>query len=174
MRWLEYFCVTWNTIKVKKDCAFVVLLVKFENICFINSLYFFFYFLSLFLILPLFSGILFLTTNRVMTFDDAICSRVNMFFYYPRLDSEGRHEIWTNFIRRANLPLNADDFVKYDLNGREIRNILHTTQLLVKSKGTDLTADTVIEIIKTFQGFQEEMEVIRSNYEENSKEIKKV
>ncbi len=86
-----------------------------------------------------------------------------MFFHYPKFDSEERHKIWTNFIRKANLPLNAGDFVGYELNGREIRNVLHTAQTLAKSQGQDFTAKHVIKVINTVQGFQKEMEEIRRN-----------
>ncbi|CAI2180976.1 8638_t:CDS:2, partial [Funneliformis geosporum] len=113
--------------------------------------------------LEYYQGILFLTTNRVITFDDAICSRINMFFHYPNFNSEERHKVWTNFIRNGKLPLCADDFVKYDLNGREIRNVLQTAQTLAKSQGCNFTAYHVVKVIKTVQGFQKEMNDIRSN-----------
>ncbi|CAG8518965.1 11284_t:CDS:2 [Funneliformis caledonium] len=113
--------------------------------------------------LEYYRGILFLTTNRVMSFDDAFCSRINMFFHYPKFNSEERRNIWTNFIRKGNFPLCADDFVEYDLNDREIRNVLQTAQTLAKSQGQDFTVGHVIKVIKTVQGFQKEMDEIRRN-----------
>ncbi|CAG8627657.1 7168_t:CDS:2 [Funneliformis mosseae] len=111
--------------------------------------------------LEYYRGILFLTTNRVMSFDDAFCLRINMFFHYPKFNSEERRNIWTNFIRKGNLPLCADDFIEYYLNGREIRNVLQTAQTLAKSQGQNFTVDHVIKVIKTVQGFQKEMDEIR-------------
>ncbi|CAG8717790.1 12139_t:CDS:2, partial [Racocetra fulgida] len=66
-----------------------------------------------------------------------------------------RQQVWTNFIKRASLPLNANDFINYELNGREIRNVLHTARLLAKNEGKDLTSDTVIDVIKVIQEFRQ-------------------
>ncbi|CAG8598037.1 23127_t:CDS:2, partial [Gigaspora rosea] len=94
---------------------------------------------SIFLrLLEYYQGIFFLTTNRVENFDDAICSRISMFLHYPDLGPSERREIWTNFITRAKLPLKADDFIKYKLNGREIRNVINVSQKVARSKGVDL------------------------------------
>ncbi|CAG8753383.1 19661_t:CDS:2, partial [Racocetra persica] len=76
----------------------------------------------------IFLRVIFLTTNRVISFDDA----------------------------RADLPLNADDFADYDLNGREIRNVLHAARLLAKNKGKTLSAENVIDVISIVQEFKQE------------------
>ncbi|CAG8481515.1 25535_t:CDS:2 [Gigaspora margarita] len=96
-------------------------------------------------LLEYYQGVIFLTTNRVITFDDAICSRVNMFLHYPKLGQNDRRQIWSKFIKRANLPIKADEFSDYDLNGREIRNVLHAARLLAKNKGKELTAENVVD-----------------------------
>ncbi|CAG8717249.1 29613_t:CDS:2, partial [Racocetra persica] len=107
-------------------------------------------------LLEYYQGVIFLTTNRVITFDDAVCSRVNMFIHYPKLDPNGRRQIWSKFIKRADLPLKADDFTNYDLNGREIRNVLHAARLLAKNKGKSLSAENVIDVISIVQEFKQE------------------
>ncbi|CAG8541372.1 6132_t:CDS:2 [Cetraspora pellucida] len=107
-------------------------------------------------LLEYYQGVLFLTTNRVTDFDDAICSRVSMFFKYPKFGPKELLGTWNNFIRRGNLPLKADDFIDYDLNGREIRNVIHIARRLAQDKGIDLTTNTVIDVIKTIKGFQDE------------------
>ncbi|CAG8604455.1 3025_t:CDS:2, partial [Funneliformis caledonium] len=63
--------------------------------------------------LEYYQGILFLTTNRAISLDDAICSRISMFFHYDKLSLKERHQVWANFIIRVNLNLKADDFVEY-------------------------------------------------------------
>ncbi|CAG8770521.1 32089_t:CDS:2, partial [Gigaspora margarita] len=94
---------------------------------------------SIFLrLLEYYQGIFFLTTNRVENFDDAICSRISMFLHYPDLGPSERLEIWSNFITRAKLPLKADDFIKFKLNGREIRNVINVAQKVARTKGVDL------------------------------------
>ncbi|RGB44225.1 P-loop containing nucleoside triphosphate hydrolase protein, partial [Rhizophagus diaphanus] len=107
--------------------------------------------------LEYYQGILFLTTNRVMSIDDAFRSRITMCFHYPKLIPEKRKEIWKNFIDGADLDLNADDFSKYELNGREIRNILHIAQTLAKGNNEGITKDHVIKVIRIAQEFQEDM-----------------
>ncbi|CAG8630209.1 4865_t:CDS:2, partial [Dentiscutata heterogama] len=107
-------------------------------------------------LLEYYQGVLFLTTNRVTNFDDAICSRVSMFFHYPKLNEKERLGTWANFIRRGNLPFKADDFVNYELNGREIRNVIHIAQKLAQDKGTDLCSSIMIDVIETVLGFQNE------------------
>jgi len=125
------------------------------------------------------SGILFLTTNRVMSFDDAFRSRITMCFHYPKLIPEKRKEIWKNFIDGAGLDLNADDFSKYELNGREIRNVLHIAQTLAEGNNEGITKDHVIKVIRIAQEFQEDMEKMKScdqDYSEisgNTKNAKK-
>ncbi|KAF0540213.1 P-loop containing nucleoside triphosphate hydrolase protein [Gigaspora margarita] len=109
-------------------------------------------------LLEYYQGVLFLTTNRVVNFDDAIRSRISVFLQYPKFSLNERHEVWTNFIRRAGLSLKADDFIKYELNGREIRNIVNIARKLAQDSGEDLNADLVINIIETVQGFQHEMD----------------
>ncbi|CAG8499302.1 23799_t:CDS:2 [Gigaspora margarita] len=111
-------------------------------------------------LLEYYQGVLFLTTNRVVNFDDAIRSRISVFLQYPKFSLNERHEVWTNFIRRAGLSLSlkADDFIKYELNGREIRNIVNIARKLAQDSGEDLNADLVINIIETVQGFQHEMD----------------
>ncbi|KAF0468700.1 P-loop containing nucleoside triphosphate hydrolase protein [Gigaspora margarita] len=93
-------------------------------------------------LLEYYQGVIFLTTNRVITFDDAVCSRVNMFLHYPKL---------------------ADDFADYDLNGREIRNVLHAARLLAKNKGKELAAENVVDVIKIFQEFRQETSEMKKN-----------
>ncbi|KAF0537658.1 P-loop containing nucleoside triphosphate hydrolase protein [Gigaspora margarita] len=107
-------------------------------------------------LLEYYQGVLFLTTNRVTNFDDAICSRVSMFFHYPKLNEKERLGTWANFIRRGNLPFKADDFVNYELNGREIRNVIHIARKLAQDKGTDLSSSIMIDVIETVLGFQNE------------------
>ncbi|CAG8729258.1 10513_t:CDS:2, partial [Cetraspora pellucida] len=88
-------------------------------------------------LLEYYQGVIFLTTNRVISFDDA----------------------------RADLPLKADEFANYDLNGREIRNVLHAARLLAKNKGKTLSAENVIDVISIVQEFkQETSEMKKDNY----------
>ncbi|CAG8643130.1 22658_t:CDS:2, partial [Cetraspora pellucida] len=109
--------------------------------------------------LEYYQGVLFLTTNRVTNFDPAICSRVNMFFHYPKFDQKKRKEVWTKFIEKLKIQLNVDDFINFELNGREIRNVLHAANLLAQEQGKKLTKDIVIKAIMNIHNFHEERKI---------------
>ncbi|KAH0564821.1 hypothetical protein GP486_001794 [Trichoglossum hirsutum] len=52
-------------------------------------------------VLEYYSGILFLTTNRVGTFDGAFKSRVHLSLRYPALDEESTRKVWEMNLRRT-------------------------------------------------------------------------
>lgn len=56
--------------------------------------------------LEYYRGVLFLTTNRVVVFDDAFCFRISMFLYYGKHSVEERQTIWKNLLE----PLNIQGF----------------------------------------------------------------
>jgi hypothetical protein len=86
--------------------------------------------------LEFYDGILFLTTNRVGSFDDAFISRIHVPMYYPDFDDEQRRKVWQTFIdklareRGGTMRLNIDakeyirgpEMKEMKWNGREIRN----------------------------------------------------
>ncbi len=45
---------------------------------------------------------MFLTTNRVSQFDEAILSRVHITLRYDDLDKDTKEQIWEQFLDRAN------------------------------------------------------------------------
>ncbi|KAI1056714.1 hypothetical protein LB507_001645 [Fusarium sp. FIESC RH6] len=98
--------------------------------------------------LEYYEGILFLTTNRVKDMDQAFQSRIHMSLEYPPLDATARESVWRGFLSRA-VTVHAtadgdaahtitDEEIKklagLDLNGRQIKNVLKTANLLACSK----------------------------------------
>ncbi|KAH7063658.1 P-loop containing nucleoside triphosphate hydrolase protein [Macrophomina phaseolina] len=88
-------------------------------------------------LLEYYRGILFLTTNRVETFDKAFRSRIHMRINYPGLTTEAKTGIWNNFIeaskKKNESSISAEDIAelaKLPFNGREIKNMVKTGQLL--------------------------------------------
>lgn len=86
---------------------------------------------SIFLrLLEYFQGILFLTTNRVETFDDAFQSRIHVALRYGDLTSKAKRSIWKMFLERVRALEGVDtaDFTENDydvlarhtLNGRQV------------------------------------------------------
>ncbi|KAI6762754.1 hypothetical protein HG530_008734 [Fusarium avenaceum] len=104
---------------------------------------------SIFLrMLEYYEGILFLTTNRVKDMDQAFQSRIHMSLEYPALDKSARESVWRGFLSRA-ISLDAkmeggaaheisDEEVTslagLELNGRQIKNVLKTANLLACHK----------------------------------------
>lgn len=89
--------------------------------------------------LEYYRGVMFLTTNRVGSFDEAFKSRIHVAIRYPELDENSRSIIWRNFLTRAKdsyrngVELSEEEITglsKKVLNGREIRNIVKSGQLL--------------------------------------------
>lgn len=104
-------------------------------------------------------GVLFLTTNRVATFDDAFCSRISMFLRYHRLGDPQREAIWRNLFARAGVA-NPDltPFRETQLNGREIRNTIRIAQAWAKSSGEKLTTEHVLTVVKMLGEFCQDLE----------------
>ena len=103
--------------------------------------------------LEYFSGLLFLTTNRVGQIDDAILSRVSVVLPYDSLSDETRKKIWRSFFAKvgqeAGSPsagkveinkyaqryvLNDPEVRNLQWNGREIRNALQMAIMLARHR----------------------------------------
>ncbi|KAI1142730.1 hypothetical protein F5Y05DRAFT_129218 [Hypoxylon sp. FL0543] len=108
--------------------------------------------------LEYYSGILFLTTNRVGAIDDAFRSRLHLTLYYPQLDRRQSRKIWKVNLRRLKeinedreklghpkIRLEKEKILKYaDLNfeelhwnGRQIRNAFQSALALADFAAQD-------------------------------------
>jgi hypothetical protein len=87
---------------------------------------------SIFLrLLEYFQGILFLTTNRVETFDDAFQSRIHIALRYGELSTKAKKAVFKMFIERVRvlegvetMPFTEEDYnslARNNLNGRQVR-----------------------------------------------------
>ncbi|MCJ1438851.1 hypothetical protein MMC27_008241 [Xylographa pallens] len=101
-------------------------------------------------VLEYYSGILFLTTNRIGTIDPAFKSRIHMSLYYPSLDRDATREIWTWHIKnvvknKKDITVDKKEIFKFALahfaeleeekvvwNGRQIRNAFQTAVALAE------------------------------------------
>lgn len=93
--------------------------------------------------LEYYEGILFLTTNRLETMDTAFQSRIQVAIKYNRLAPAVRRQIWENFIKRLDqreaegkreLLDHLDDMQEWELNGRQIRNVLGIAESIALSE----------------------------------------
>ncbi|ETS74539.1 hypothetical protein PFICI_13023 [Pestalotiopsis fici W106-1] len=101
--------------------------------------------------LEYYTGILFLTTNRVATFDDAFKSRIHVPLRYSKLSLESRRAIWQNFCNRVPGGTEIDgkgleQLAQHELNGRQIKNIVKTAESLAAFEGAKLNLDRLEEV----------------------------
>lgn len=110
--------------------------------------------------LEYYEGILFMTTNRVDNIDAAFQSRIHVSLEYPDLTAESRAQIWKNFLgafrqRPEVTDEDVEELARLRLNGRQIKNILKTAQLLASRRKSVLKRsfiDTVLAIEKRRPG----------------------
>lgn len=117
---------------------------------------------SLFLrTLEYYEGILFLTTNRLTSFDLAFKSRIHLALKYSPLNQDRRRALWKHFIERTSKdalqtwPSNIlDDLSKADLNGRQIKNAVRTANTLATSTNSALDKDHIEMVLETIREFE--------------------
>lgn len=141
-------CAEWNAITVL-DEADVFLeqrstsdLVRSSMVCVMLRL------------LEYHPGILFLTTNRVRSFDPAFESRVTVALRYESLDFEARIQIWENLLRRASLPISSEVILKklgnHELNGRQIKGVVRLACALAKERSAPALTQDILDTTLQF------------------------
>jgi hypothetical protein len=104
---------------------------------------------SIFLrVLEYYEGTMFLTTNRVQTFDPAFQSRIHISLDYPGLTIDSRKTVWKNFLDSSSQKHTIDkaqlaELARMDLNGRQIKNILKIARLLASRKEEKLSREHI-------------------------------
>ncbi|KGQ04494.1 26S protease regulatory subunit 4 [Beauveria bassiana D1-5] len=117
--------------------------------------------------LEYFQGILFLTTNRVETFDEAFQSRIHIALRYDNLDGKAKRKIFNMFLARIRAlgklkvdSLSDEDLgrlVRQDLNGREIKNIVSSAQDLAISKEETLGMKHLLQVLEVHARFSRDL-----------------
>lgn len=117
---------------------------------------------SIFLrLLEYYKGTLFLTTNRVDNIDAAFQSRIHVHMKYADLTSKSRHRIWSSFVSQVPSHFKAsdlDELAEVPLNGRQIKNLVKTAQLLALEDQKSLTKEHIDIVLAIENGFEEEEE----------------
>ncbi|KAI0550512.1 P-loop containing nucleoside triphosphate hydrolase protein [Xylaria curta] len=130
--------------------------------------------------LEYYRGVLFLTTNRVQTFDNAFTSRIHVALHYGALTDTDRERIWSNGFERLERESNgrvraavtareyawgSGDVRSLRLNGREIRNALQTAVALAETEALEDEADVVMvtdkhlrSVVRMSRGFKNFMQ----------------
>jgi AAA+ superfamily predicted ATPase len=108
-------------------------------------------------LLEYYTGILFLTTNRVESLDPAFQSRVQCALRYDPLDAQSRAKIWADMLSHCGAEVGADvdapALASHALNGRQIKNALQLALALSRSEGEKLRKahlDATLELTTAF------------------------
>ena len=132
--------------------------------------------------LEYFSGIVFLTTNRIGVFDSAMKSRIHLALGYQPPELEMRRTIWKKSLQaipaeelEGKIGNMVEKVVNEKLNGREISNAINTARTLARFEGRPLRLDHLQSILSIRKDFdvslkKEEMKV-RANTNESRHSI---
>ncbi|PBK66242.1 P-loop containing nucleoside triphosphate hydrolase protein [Armillaria solidipes] len=119
-------------------------------------------------------GVLFLTTNRISSFDEAFLSRFSIAIKYRELDRAGRYVVWRKFLEMAGSTIVEDRMVSVEkgsssvsqvdleklslknFNGRTIKNIVRTAQALALSDKQPLAINHVQIVLRAQEKFLDE------------------
>ncbi|KAB5531329.1 AAA family ATPase [Coniochaeta sp. 2T2.1] len=114
--------------------------------------------------LEYYSGILFMTTNRVATFDDAFKSRIHVPLKYGNLPQSSRVKVWKNFLAKLEVEGGIDiDEAGYEklaegeLNGRQIKNVVRTAKSLASYKKRRLDREQLQQVMDIQMAFEEQL-----------------
>ncbi|KAJ3958821.1 hypothetical protein N0V92_004575 [Colletotrichum tropicale] len=112
--------------------------------------------------LEYFSGVVFLTTNRLRTFDAAMSSRIHLALGYKAPDAETRRLMWLQCLRKV--PTNeiefndmddvSENFVSHRINGRDISNAVNTARTIARFEGKKLQVKHINQVLVLRSSFQ--------------------
>jgi hypothetical protein len=111
--------------------------------------------------LEYFSGVLFLTTNRINSFDLAFQSRIHLALKYHGLNADSRETLWKLFLKRTS---NFDEsewpaevmqeLAAAKINGRQIKNTVRTAHTLALAEKDKFSIEHIRDVLETVSEFQ--------------------
>ncbi|PRP79156.1 hypothetical protein PROFUN_13106 [Planoprotostelium fungivorum] len=113
-------------------------------------------------LLEYYQGILFLTSNRVQTFDAAFYSRITVALRYDALDVHARTSIWLMLMKAMKVEgIDPRPLADFKLNGRQIKNCISLSQSLAAVQGRTITLQDLQQTVHICQSFIKDMEQSR-------------
>jgi AAA+ superfamily predicted ATPase len=120
--------------------------------------------------LEYYRGILFLTTNRVKTFDEAFLSRIHYALHFQELSHSAKMQVWRAFIQKMGVQIGAAVesegegvteeqlamLAKREINGRQIKNATRTAVSLAAGRGEKLGYSHLVETLDAMDEFTTE------------------
>ncbi|KAI0839292.1 P-loop containing nucleoside triphosphate hydrolase protein [Hypoxylon sp. FL0890] len=120
--------------------------------------------------LEYFSGIMFLTTNRVRVFDEAMLSRIHLALEYEAPGPEMRRLIWIRNLTTVppteldfDVDEELDDILVADFNGREIANCVNTARTLARFQASKLRAEHIWQVLNARKIFRDRIGELKND-----------
>ncbi|KAJ9608834.1 hypothetical protein H2200_006605 [Cladophialophora chaetospira] len=114
--------------------------------------------------LEYFQGILFLTTNRVETFDAAFVSRIHLSLRFQTLTTKAKRTVWKLFLDRVKnqesvqvadiSDQDLNDLSRREVNGRQIKNLVRAAQALAVHEDVPLSMVHIKRVIDVAESFE--------------------
>lgn len=116
--------------------------------------------------LEYFSGIVFLTTNRLASFDAAMRSRIHLALGYESPGIQIREQIWFQVLRGVPTgEMGIDDIneavesvLQEELNGREIANAVNTARTIARHENERLQLKHIEMVVEVRRNFDESLQ----------------
>lgn len=106
---------------------------------------------------------LFLTTNRINSFDLAFQSRIHLALKYHGLDEHSRKKLWELFLKRIPAFEEKDwpaellqELAAANINGRQIKNTVRTAHTLALAENEKFGVEHIRDVLDTVREFQQD------------------
>lgn len=96
-------------------------------------------------------GVMFLTTNRANCIDDAFRSRISITLRYNKLNEHTRYNVWRNLLEFSSINISSAEInilSKYEINGRQIKNIIRMSQSWALANKSSVSFDHLNAIVQ--------------------------
>ncbi|KAJ5370880.1 ATPase AAA-type core, partial [Penicillium cataractarum] len=114
--------------------------------------------------LEYFSGVVFLTTNRIKSFDRAMKSRIHLALEYTPPGIETRQQLWEQILKSIppeEIDIDPEDaidhFVAAKINGREIANTVNTARTIARFEKKALQLKHIELVLGVWREFDDSL-----------------
>ncbi|MCJ1244500.1 hypothetical protein MMC30_001698 [Trapelia coarctata] len=125
-------------------------------------------------VLEYYQGILILTTNRIRDFDIAVQSRIHLAIKYDDLSRDQKIDIFNSFLEQVKEKGHIENWDKvckwvtkeanYNLNGRQIRNIVTSAMGLARAGERKLRVEDLADVARMTKEFKQDTSVQEAVY----------
>ena len=111
-----------------------------------------------------FSGIMFLTSNRIDSLDPAFQTRITLALRYEQLNEDARTKVWKSLLVKSGFETEVDtaaidssQLAKATLNGREIKNALRLAMAMAAEMEQPLSQEILLDTVEIVNDYKKSM-----------------